>query len=267
MTASETQHLFDQTLIGDYETDAAWDAVFALQRDGSRETFVIATQWLKAEEPLKRARAAAILAQLRELEKDAHSLQEPKWLFRDEAFALIVQMVEFEVEVVVLDSGISALGHLGEFAGIPVIIKHKEHPDRNVRFSVAFALGCLPDDVRSVSTMISLTRDQDSGVRDWSVFGLGVRGSSDSREIRETLLACLSDADENVREEAAVGLGKRQDTRVITALRRMLDEPELKVRVAEAASALLGLPEDPVDWEAADYLDALKNKFGEERIR
>jgi hypothetical protein len=41
----------------------------------------------------------------------------------------------------------------------------------------------------------------------------------------------------------------------------MLDEPVLKVRVAEAAAALLGLSEDPPGWAAADYKKALTSKF------
>jgi HEAT repeat protein len=75
-------------------------------------------------------------------------------------------------------------------------------------------------------------------------------------------LRCLSDPDEDVREEAAVGLGKRQDVRLLPRLSAMLDMPVLKVRVAEAASALLGLPEDPIEWEAEDYRKALKERFG-----
>jgi HEAT repeat protein len=71
----------------------------------------------------------------------------------------------------------------------------------------------------------------------------------------------LDDADEDVREEAAVGLGKRQDERLIPKLKTMLDEPELKCRVAEAAAALLGLDPDPPEWEAADYKAALLRKF------
>jgi hypothetical protein len=42
----------------------------------------------------------------------------------------------------------------------------------------------------------------------------------------------------------------------------MLAMPELKVRVAEAASAMLGIPEDPEEWEAEDYMKALDERFG-----
>jgi len=89
-----------------------------------------------------------------------------------------------------------------------------------------------------------------------------VPGNADSPEIREALLRCLSDPNENVREEAAVGLGKRRDRRMIPGLLKMLEDPGLKVRVAEAAAALLGMDKDPPDWTAADYRAAVA-KIGE----
>jgi HEAT repeat protein len=88
-----------------------------------------------------------------------------------------------------------------------------------------------------------------------------VLGDADSQEIRDALLCRLADTDEDVREEAAVGLGRRKDLRLIPTLRSMLGAAVLKERVAEAASALLGLPEDPPDWNASDYRDALNARF------
>jgi hypothetical protein len=41
----------------------------------------------------------------------------------------------------------------------------------------------------------------------------------------------------------------------------MLDGPEVKVRVAEAAAALLGLECDPPEWTASDYEAAMNSKF------
>jgi HEAT repeats len=262
MTSYEMQQLFSQTLLGDYEDEAPWDAVSALQRDGNREIFETAAWWLKESVPLKRARAAAILAQLRMFSNTEQAPNEPKWLFRDETFPLLVEMLEREENPMVLGSGIAALGHLYNEAGVPIIVKYKDHPDRDVRFSVACALGHFPNHSLAVATLIPLTRDEDSDVRDWSVFGLGVLGSLDSPEIREALLQRLSDSDEDVREEAAVGLGKRQDLRLLPTLRGMLAMPELEVRVAEATSAMLGLTDDPEEWEAEDYKKALDEAFG-----
>jgi HEAT repeat protein len=161
----------------------------------------------------------------------------------------------------VVSSAISALGHLGEPDAISIIAAYTEHSSEDVRFAVACALGCFPNDPRSTPALLRLTTDSSSDVRDWSVFGLGVQGDVDSPEIREALLSRLADTDEDVREEAAVGLGKRKDQRLLPTLRAMLDAPELKERVAEAAAALLGLSEDPADWTALDYRNALHQQF------
>jgi hypothetical protein len=91
MTSSEIEQLFDRTLLGDYEDEGAWDAVSALRKHGDLEIFDIAARWLKTKEPLKRARLAAILAPLRELGTEADTVQQPKWLFREEAVALVDQ--------------------------------------------------------------------------------------------------------------------------------------------------------------------------------
>jgi HEAT repeat protein len=260
MTPEDLRQLFSQTLLGEYEDEAPWDAVSKLRSNGSREIFDIAARWLQESEPLKRARAAAILAQLR-LPTEVPTT-EPKWLFREEAFPLIADMLKRGDDPMALDSGIAALGHLYNSAAIPIIAAYKDHPDDNVRFSVACALGHFPNDPEAVATLLTLTRDDDSEVRDWAVFGLGVQGDVDSPEIREALLERLTDTDEDVREEATVGLGKRRDLRLLPVLRGLLDAPELKLRVAEAASAMLGLDKDPEEWEAEDYKRALDETFG-----
>jgi hypothetical protein len=90
MTSEDIQQLFKQTLLGEYEDEAPWEAVSKLRSNGSREIFEIAARWLQEDEPLKRARAAAILAQLK-LPTEAPTT-EPKGLFREEAFPLIADM-------------------------------------------------------------------------------------------------------------------------------------------------------------------------------
>ena len=109
---------------------------------------------------------------------------------------------------------------------------------------------------------MKLASDVDAEIRDWAVFGLAF-ADADSPEIRKLLLRCLDDSDTDVREEAAVGLGRRGDPRVVPKLLSMLavDEPAVKVRVAEATVALLRLDKDPPEWEAAGYRAALIEKF------
>ena len=260
MDAAEIEALFARTLVGDYDSEAAWGAVRALHRDGCREIFDRAAAWCASEDPVKRARGAAILSQLRRAPAPGERFTRDG-MFRDESYSLITKMLESEHDSLVLNSAINGLGHLHNAEAIPLIFRYQNHPDADVRFQVAFALGCFPDDPQSIAGLMKLTSDAEADVRDWAVFGLGVQGDADSPEIHEALLRCLDDADENVREEAAVGLGKRQDPRLATKLLSMVDEPGLKLRVAEAGAALLGLDKDPPEWTAEDYKAALKSKF------
>ncbi len=263
MNTAEVEALLAQTLLGDCEAEDAWAAVDALRSDGSRKIFEHAAAWCVSEDPLKRARGAAILCQLRRARAPGVEWNpgNTEWMFRDESYLLVTKMLENEQDPMVLDSAISALGHLYEAEAAPLILRYQDHPDRDVRFAVAFALGCFPNDPQSVRGLLKLTSDADEDVRDWAVFGLGVQGDVDSPEIREALLRCLDDANENAREEAALGLGKRHDQRLVPKLLAMLDQPEFSYRVAEAADALLGLSKDPPDWAAEDYKAALKRKF------
>ena len=177
-------------------------------------------------------------------------------------FRLLTSMLEKEQDPLVLDSIVHGLGHLHNASAVPFILRYQDYPVWRVRFAVTFALGCTPNDARSVEGLLKLTSDPDDEVRDWTVFGLGVLGNADSPEIREALLRCLTDANENVREEAAVGLGKRRDKRLVPALRIMLAADDFSVRVGEAAAALAGMDRDPPEWTAEDYRAAIA-KIGE----
>ena len=261
MNTPEVEALFAQTLLGDFEDEAVSDAVATLHQGGSREIFDRAAAWCASDVSLKRARAAAIVCQLRQAPFLGAPDEKPEWIFHDESFSLVTEMLEDELDFGVIESAIFALGHLDNPRAIPTIIRYQDHTDAKVRFAVAFALGCFPNDLQSVKGLLKLTSDADPDVRDWAVFGVGVQGGLDSPEIRETLLRCLDDVDKDVREEAAHGLGKRQDQRLIPKLREMLDEPKISTRLGEAASALLGLDEDPPEWLAADYKAALISKF------
>ena len=259
MDSEKLQSLFAQTLAGDYEGHEAWDAVTALRQNGSRAVFEHAAEWIRAADPLKRARAADILCQLRRAGPLVMPA-EPEWMFRDESYELIAGMLPSEQNPMVLVSAISALGHLGRPAAIPLIMQYRDHLEEPVRFAVACSLGSFPNDSQSIAGLLELTIDASSDVRDWAIFGLGVLGDTDSPEIRNALLRCLNDSDQDVREEAAVGLGKRHDARVVPALLAMLDQNG-DYRPFEAAAALLGLDSIPEDWSHADCKAALRAKF------
>ena len=181
MNTSEIEALFAETLAGEYDGKDAWLAVEALRRDGSRAIFEHAAGWCLSDDHLRRARAVAILCQLRcatgtNRGGERSERLDPERTFRDESFSLVIKMLENEQDPMVLDSAICALGHLDIARAVPAILRYQDHPNESVRFVVAFARGRFPNDPRSVHGLLKLASDVDAEVRDWAVFGIGVQG-------------------------------------------------------------------------------------------
>jgi hypothetical protein len=57
------------------------------------------------------------------------------------------------------------------------------------------------------------------------------------------------------------GLGKRKDTRVLPALLKYFDEGWAGPSSAEAATALLELDLEPIDWTPEMFAEALRKKY------
>lgn len=185
----------------------------------------------------------------------------PQFVFREEASGRIAELMDTEQDPDVLLSGIYALGQLKNENGVPRILGYLNHPDRDFRYAVTFALGHCANHPEAVRGLLQLCTDSDDEIRDWAVFGLGVQGDADSEEIRVALLKCLDDAHEDVREEAAAGLGKRKDARLLPKLFAMLDNPDFSRVVGDAAAAMLGLERDNLAWSAEDYKNALRREY------
>jgi HEAT repeat protein len=137
----------------------------------------------------------------------------------------------------------------------------QSHPESEIRFNVACALGSFPNDLLSLEALLRLMEDDDEDVRDWATFGVGVLGDSDSPQIREAMFHALNDSNEDVREEALVGLAKRHEMRALAFLLQLLDAGHVSMRVIEAAYTLLGFESTQKDWVTQDYADALRQRF------
>jgi HEAT repeat protein len=253
---TDIDDLFTRALEGDYEDEAPWEAVQALRRLGTRLVFDKAAKGAESAEPLVRARGIDVLAQLRK------TVGDPTNSFPEESYAVVTNALQQETELQPLNSAISALGHLYDSRAVPLIAAFRSHPDAEIRFSVACALGSFPNDALSVETLLTLTEDADDNVREWATFGVGVLGDEDSAEIRDSLYRRLNDSNEDVREEALIGLAKRHDTRSLPTLIDALQQPAISRRVVEAAYTLLGMDDDQKDWSGQDYANALRQRFG-----
>lgn len=258
MAQQNVGDLFAQTLIGDYDDHAPWEAVHALRRIGSREVFEQAAAWCLSDDPLKRARGVDVLAQLgKTTEHRSNS-------FPDESLQTVVQLLQREAELRPLESAIFALGHLDNPLAIPLVTQYKSHPDADIRHAVAFALGCFPSNPQAVESLLTLITDPDADVRDWATFALGVLSDADSPEIRDALFCRIDDLNRDVREEAMSGLGKRRDITVLPHLIAALEQSPVSDPIIEAAWQMLGMEEERDGWGPAEYVAALRERFAQQ---
>jgi HEAT repeat protein len=256
MPQPDINRLFELTLESAYEDDTPWEAVHELRRLGTQEVFDLAKEWCGSTEPLRRAMGLDVLAQLGKTAEHPHNT------FPEESYSLITSLVVEENEPRPLASAVFALGHLGESRAVPLIAKLQTHPNSEIRFSVACALGNFPDEPVSVAALMRLMRDEHEDVRDWATFGLGVLGKQDSPTIREAFVSVLNDSHDGVREEALLGLAKRGDVRAIPALLEALNHGSATELNIEAAYTMLGYEKEPEAWTIEDYSQALKQRFG-----
>ena len=197
MAQPDIDALFAETLLGDYDNDKPWDA---FSRYVGLQVGRCSTKqpWTESAEPQERARGLDVIAQL---EKTA---EHPTNNFPQESYDVAARVVQREREVQPLNSAISALGHIDDPRAVPLIAGFHSHPSETIRFTVACALGCFPNDPLSVRALLTLMEDADADVRDWATFGLGVLGDQDSPEIRAALSRRLNDEDVDAREETLV---------------------------------------------------------------
>jgi HEAT repeat protein len=255
VTDDVIEEIFAKTLVGSYEDHAPWTAVNELQHIGTREVFDKAVEWCRSADPLKRARAVDVLAQL------GRTADHPENAFPVDSFLVIASLIKTEHDLRPLGSEIFALGHIGNPRAVRMLCRFQKHPDPEIRFALACALGNFADDPMAVDALVELTRDADEDVRDWATFGIGTLSKIDNPAIRAALLARLEDPSEDPRHEAIAGLARLKDLRVLPALLLALEQENVPETLIEAASDILDLSETAAKWKPSDYASALRERF------
>jgi hypothetical protein len=156
---------------------------------------------------------------------------------------LLLSAINRETSAEVLTSIIHALGNLNDSRRIEAVLPFANHPGSNVRYAVVHCISGLSDH-RAIQALIQLSTDTDRDVRNWATFGIASLIDTDTKEIREALVARLNEKDDEIRGEAFIGLAIRGDASVIPAFLRELDEQDSEVLrqwtlVVDAADAII----------------------------
>lgn len=199
--------------------DESWKAISELQMRGSPDALTLSSRLAKSRNHRKRALGLYMASQLRRRQKRSrfgsieYALQQTQEL-------LLAGLHDTSSEV--YRAAISGFGHRPHPLALPELIKFASHPDQEIRFGVAVALGNYSD-ADSIDALVRLAKDDSDAVRDWATFGIGSMLEVDNPKVRDLLWANLQDRDEDVRGEALVGLAVRKDERIIPVLLELLD--------------------------------------------
>ena len=242
-----------QTALADARLKAVlpegYHALSVLHARGTRDVLDAAFALCAATDPKRRSLGAMILAEL----------GSPERIFSEECCDALLDLVRHDRDLHVLAVAVSALGHLRNRRCEPDLIALKNHPDEEIRHSVAFALRGTKEPA-SVQALLELMEDPNERARDWATTSIGQTVSVDGAEIRAALLRRVNDSDVLTRAEALHGLARRRDERVVPYLIANLPlERDGTYPFYDAAMTFLGVDEDrEVDLEV--LLAALRSR-------
>ena len=227
MENKSSQQIIEEAYLSQYEEEY-WQLISELHRRGSFVEFEHAERLCQSRDPIYREIGADILGQLG---WQAH-------VFHNETITILMRLLSDDHPDVIA-SAAYALGHRKAEKSIPLLIKHKNHPNVRVRNSIVFGL-LTYEDTHAIQALIELSEDLDENVRDWATFGLGSMIESDSFEIKHALEKRLSDPNGIIRGEAYVGLAKRDGIKnILTGLIAELSDLEnCPILMFEAAEIL-----------------------------
>jgi HEAT repeat protein len=215
----------------DLESDARWDIVMQLHNRADRDSFEAALAFARSASEAERMTGIDVLGQI------GYAAGRP---YLEETLLVLIAATVDDRSDAVACSAIFALGHLHDPRALAAVVRHARHPSPEVRFAVAAALPSVanePPSDEAIATLIELSADTDTDVRDWSAFGLGSLLEADTQQVRDALAARLTDHDEDTATEALVGPARRQDRRALPVLLACLDGAPGDL-IIEAAAAL-----------------------------
>ncbi|WP_445720816.1 hypothetical protein [Flavobacterium sp.] len=120
-------------------------------------------------------------------------------------------LLKTEKDKNVISSIFYGIGHNNEKLTekqIEQICAFKNHKSINVKFSLVSALLSI-EQTKAIETLIELSNDKNSDVRDWATFGIGTQIEENNENIQNALWKRINDKDIDTKNEAIVGLAKR----------------------------------------------------------
>jgi HEAT repeat protein len=213
-------------LINNKTDKSRWDNISALRKRPSQELFAKCSELTQSNNPKLRKIGIDILAQL----------GLPPRPFLKETLKIYFDLFEVETDPDVLRSLLHSIGHNNDNLNrkqVEKICSFIDVENSWVKEGLVYALLGI-DNLNAIETLIKLSSDKLSHVRNWATFGLGTQIERNNKPIREALWERVNDKHQETKLEAIVGLAKRKDKRVNNIIKREITSGEYGTLLFEA---------------------------------
>ena len=160
--------------------------------------------------------------------------------FYDKTIKIYFDILEKEEDIKVLTSLLYAIGHNNDnlnYEQIKKLTAFKTNKDGSIRLGLVSSLLGLETDL-AIDTLIELSNDKLSSIRNWATFGIGSQIVTDSDKIRKALWSRINDKDQDIKYEAIVGLAHRNEIKVKDVIKYELKNGEFGTLLFEAIELL-----------------------------
>ncbi|MCU0436763.1 MAG: hypothetical protein MUC49_02545 [Raineya sp.] len=137
--------------------------------------------------------------------------------FFKETSKIFFQTLHNEKDIKVIRSLLFAIGHNNHKMSqkqIKILCSFSDNPHQDIREGLTFALLGVKDS-KAIDTLIKLSGDKLSKIRNWATFGLGDFTDLDNEDIQNALQKRLKDKHLETRYEAVLGLAKRKHHNIL----------------------------------------------------
>ncbi len=213
-------------LINNKTDKSRWNNISVLRKRPSKELFAKCVELSKSNNPKIRKIGIDILAQL----------GLPPRPYLNETLKIYFELLDTENDPDVLMSLLYSIGHNNDKLDneqIEKICSFINTKNSLINEGLVFALLGI-DNLNAIETLIKLTSDKLSHIRNWATFGLGTQIERNNKTIREALWERVNDKNQETKLEAIVGLAKRKDKRVNDIIRREIIGGEYGTLLFEA---------------------------------
>ena len=227
-------------LVNNKSDKTYWDNIRELRSRANSNIFNACVKLIKSSRPKERIIGIDILAQLG---------LSPRPFFK-ESRKLFFDILKKEKDPKALFSLLYAIGHNNEKLNsdeMAILVSFKDNADKTVREGLVSALLSV-DNKSAIDTLIHLTTDKVSHIRDWATFGIGTQIERNNEDIRNALWGRINDKHTGTKYEAIVGLANRLDIKIKGAIEIELKNPDFSALLFEAIATL----------KAIEYLPELK---------